>query len=353
MHQRKIAGKGLPVLALALVTSLVLTVFYACSGGSGSSDTSDGDSGTAAVASIEIVQEPDKTVYEEGEKFDPTGMVVDALLEDGTTESDVSFSYTKRALETTDTSVTITYGDAKAYQEVTVTYLGNNEQYSVANTPALDGSPLEGKTYMFLGSSVTYGYGSGGEAISDYLVKRNGCTAVKEAVGGTTLADIENSDGKANYVQRLETYIESEDREEYLDAFVCQVSTNDMYDSDNFGVVTDDDVTDIDAFDRTTTFGAMEYIVTRVSEVWDCPFVFFTNNNMGNANYEAMVDAALQIEAKYDSVTVLDLYHDEEFNDITSEEKSLYMMDYVHPTKAGYREWWLPEFEELLTELAA
>ena len=30
-------------------------------------------------------------------------------------------------------------------------------------------------------------------------------------------------------------------------------------------------------------------------------------------------------------------------------QRELYMADLIHPTKAGYREWWTPVFEKALT----
>ena len=60
-----------------------------------------------------------------------------------------------------------------------------------------------------------------------------------------------------------------------------------------------------------------------------------------------MVKGLYQIAEKW-NVTVIDLYSDEAFNDITEAERALYMSDPIHPTKAGYREWWLPKFEEAL-----
>ena len=60
-----------------------------------------------------------------------------------------------------------------------------------------------------------------------------------------------------------------------------------------------------------------------------------------------MVEGLYQIAEKW-NVTVIDLYSDEAFNDITEAERTLYMSDPIHPTKAGYREWWLPKFEEAL-----
>ena len=40
-----------------------------------------------------------------------------------------------------------------------------------------------------------------------------------------------------------------------------------------------------------------------------------------------------------------------EANNITDEQKSLYMADSIHPTQAGYLEWWTPVFENKLKEV--
>lgn len=55
----------------------------------------------------------------------------------------------------------------------------------------------------------------------------------------------------------------------------------------------------------------------------------------------------MELKDKYD-IGVLDLYHSKKFNDITPEQRELYMHDDIHPTKAGYREWWCPEMEKQL-----
>ncbi|MCD8325128.1 MAG: hypothetical protein LUC90_00115, partial [Lachnospiraceae bacterium] len=41
-------------------------------------------------------------------------------------------------------------------------------------------------------------------------------------------------------------------------------------------------------------------------------------------------------------------YNDEEFNDITSADRKIYMLDGIHPTKIGYRDWWTPYMREYL-----
>ena len=62
---------------------------------------------------------------------------------------------------------------------------GNYGEYSLKNTETEENSPITNKTIIFLGSSVTYGYGSMGVSFADYLEKTDGIHAVKEAVSGT------------------------------------------------------------------------------------------------------------------------------------------------------------------------
>lgn len=236
------------------------------------------------------------------------------------------------------------YGGETVEQNIKVTLKGNREEYSVAGTRETAGSPLAGKVIFWLGSSVTEGASSGQESMADFLAKKHGAQCIKEAVSGTTLADRANS----SYVSRLDQYLASDERAGHVDAFICQLSTNDKGFPDGFGAVTPADVRDAAAFDTATTFGAMEYIIATAKGTWDCPVYFYTNPPMDDENYETMVQALEELAEKW-GVTIIDLYRDQAFNDISEEERALYMADNIHPTKAGYREWWLPKFEEALS----
>lgn len=62
------------------------------------------------VASIAVTKEPNKTEYEEGDLFNPTGMVVTLTYQDGSTEETTAYSYApKSRLTKEDKAVTITY----------------------------------------------------------------------------------------------------------------------------------------------------------------------------------------------------------------------------------------------------
>lgn len=330
--------------ALAAVLALALTL-SACGAGAppAPADTASPPGSEApAVWKLTVAQPPERLDYEEGDSFDPAGVVIDAKLEDGTVVENVAYEgiIVNEPLTRTTLFAKFVYGGQTVEQKINVTLKGNREEYGVDCTQAVPDSPLAGKVLFWLGSSVTEGASSGGESMADFLAKKHGAVCIKEAVSGTTLADRSDS----SYVSRFDRCLASEERVEQVDAFICQLSTNDKGAPEGFGAVTPEEVRDAAAFDTSTTFGAMEYIIARAREAWDCPIYFYTNPPMEDEHYGEMVDALEQLAEKW-GVTVIDLYRDEAFNDLTEEERSLYLADRIHPTRAGYREWWLPKFE--------
>ena len=194
-------------------------------------------------------------------------------------------------------------------------------------------NPLKGRRIFYLGSSVTNGSAAGGVSFAEYIAERNGTEYVKEAVNGTTLTDRKDS-----YIERLCKV----KKDEKFDLFVCQLSTNDATLSKPIGkpALTDKP-------DTSTVCGAIEYIIAYVKETWACPVMFYTNSYYDNKNYVDMVDALYKIAELY-GIGIIDLYHDAEFNDIEKEQRAVYMADAIHPTEAGYLEWWTPKMEECI-----
>ena len=209
---------------------------------------------------------------------------------------------------------------------------GNYGDTALENVELKQNSVLNGKTVIFLGSSVTYGYGSMGVSFVDYLEAADGIIPIKEAVSGTTLADR----NEKSYVSRLKRI----NPELKPDAFVCQLSTNDATKGIPLGSVSEG--VELADFDTSTVAGAIEYIIFHVRLTWDCPIVFYTQAKYDSEQYGKMVDLLLQFQKKW-GITVIDLWNNEQINSITDEQRSLYLVDKIHPTKAGYLEWWLPE----------
>lgn len=209
------------------------------------------------------------------------------------------------------------------------------------NVETLDDSPLKGKKICYLGSSVTVGAHSLNVSFADYISKRNDCVGVKEAVSGTTLVD----NGKNSYIQRMKNNIS---KEEAFDLFICQLSTNDASKKKPLGEISDSK--NLDDFDTETVIGAMEYIIVYAEQTWDCPVVFYTGTKYDSAQYQQMVDALLKLKEKY-GIGVIDLWDDADMNAVSDEDYKLYMSDHIHPTQAGYLEWWTPKMEEYLYDL--
>ena len=215
---------------------------------------------------------------------------------------------------------------------------GNSSSYDMNTVEPLNNSPLKGKKVLFLGSSVTYGSASLQQGIPEYFAARFGCEYTKEAVSGTTLVD----NGKSSYVQRL---INNVDKNESYDLMICQLSTNDASKGKPLGEISDS--YQLSDFDTETVTGAMEYIICYAKETFGCQVVFYTGSRYESAEYAAMVKRILELEEKW-GIEVLDLWSDDEFNSISESERQLYMYDDIHPTKAGYRDWWCPEMERQL-----
>lgn len=211
---------------------------------------------------------------------------------------------------------------------------GNREEYGSKYIGTLQNSPLKGKNILFLGSSVTYGECSMQDSIPEYFGKRFECSYTKEAVSGTTLVDTDES----SYVSRL---LKNVDKADKYDLFICQLSTNDATQNKPLGYLSEN----LNGFDTSTIIGAMEYIIAYVKETWNCPIMFYTGSRYESAEYEVMVKGLYDLSRKW-QIGVIDLWSSDIFNNISDEDRALYMNDPIHPTKAGYMRWWCPEIEK-------
>lgn len=208
---------------------------------------------------------------------------------------------------------------------------GNDKKYAIENVKALTDSSIKNDTIIFLGSSITYGASAKGVSFVDYIAAETGCNVIKEAVSGTTLVD----ESEASYISRMLKI----DRDVHADIFVCQLSTNDASQNKKLGEIGES--TDISDFDIKTVAGAIEYIIAYARATWNSRVIFYTNPRYGSEKYGKMVELMNRIAEKW-GVTVIDMWNDAEFNNISEDEKKLYMADDIHPTQAGYYEWWTP-----------
>ncbi len=185
---------------------------------------------------------------------------------------------------------------------------------------------LKQKTVLFLGSSVTYGSAAGGISFADYMEEQCGLVMIKEALSGTTLADIDDG----SYVARLKKV----DRKLKMDLVIVQLSTNDA----GRGIPLAD------------TEAAIRFIADYVKKTWDCPLVFYTGTFFESAPYQAMVDLLRRLAEEY-GFRILDLWDDPAMRSVSEADYKRYMSDPVHPGPEGYRDWWTPKFIEFCRAL--
>ncbi|EEJ73027.1 SGNH/GDSL hydrolase family protein [Lactobacillus ultunensis] len=212
---------------------------------------------------------------------------------------------------------------------------GNSRKYSLNRVQTVK-SPLRNKKILFLGSSVTFGFGALGESFVDYLWKKDGVAAIKDAENGTTLVDQDTSYHGDSYVARFKEELD----ETRPDMMVLQLSTNDANTNQKLGKISTNS-----NYDTQTILGAIEFIISSAQNKWHCPILIYTNPFFDNSLYQKMVEETLEIAKKW-NIDVLDLYNNSAFK----KQDSLYMADAIHPTRAGYLEKWLPLFEVKLIE---
>lgn len=185
---------------------------------------------------------------------------------------------------------------------------------------------LTGKNLLFLGSSVTYGSASGGVSFADLMAQQLGCTCIKEAVSGTTLADLAPS----SYISRLKAL----DLPQKPDLFICQLSTNDA--TRNIPLA------DVER--------AIRRIVGHVQDTFGCPVLFYTGTFFESPAYRDMIDLLYRLREE-SPFHILDLYHDPDMCAVATDDYARYMSDPIHPTLVGYRDWWTPKFIEACRQI--
>lgn len=211
---------------------------------------------------------------------------------------------------------------------------GNASTYDFSSITPIDGNSWQGKTLAILGSSVAYGACSLADGPGEYIARRLDMRLVKEAVSGTTLADLDDS----SYVHRLDTRLPASLP---VDVFICQLSTNDASHGVPLGNAGDTDT--------HTVAGALKHIAETVRERWNCPLIYFTGAYFDSPRYQAMVDLLFEMQ-RIHGFGIIDLWNDAAWNAIPDDRRALYMHDPVHPTRAGYRDWWGPEMVRQLLD---
>lgn len=153
------------------------------------------------VSSIEMIKQPTKTSYVEGENFDPAGMVIEATYNDGTTEKinnkylEINYA-TGSSLTTDDTNVNISYGAGSIDVPVNVVSKKMSSIKVIHQPDKL--SYVAGQTFDLTGIVVEATYNDGTTAIiNDYSYSPS--TYLGSHIGNSLIGDI-NKDGNIDKV---------------------------------------------------------------------------------------------------------------------------------------------------------
>ena len=120
------------------------------------------DISTQSVVGIKVTTPPTKTDYLEGEKFDPTGMVVEIVYDDGTTSAINGYIYPTSKLTAGQNEVYITMGDY--YAIVPISVAGKVIDHIEITTPPDKVDYIEGEAFDVRGMVVTAFYNDGTSA---------------------------------------------------------------------------------------------------------------------------------------------------------------------------------------------
>jgi lysophospholipase L1-like esterase len=206
--------------------------------------------------------------------------------------------------------------------------------------------PLYGKKIAYLGSSITRGNQTNGKSFVEVIAGMVGNTYLKEAQDGTALADRDNS-----YVRRLENFDLAVSKPDIL---VVQFSTNDFAQGATLGTLAAGK--DINAIDKTTTVGAIEYIAARTAELSPDTKILFCANpiEMGWGARDAFAAGLLvlkdEIAPKW-GFTVLDMFTEGLTRTLTN--PTLNGSDQIHVSAHGYRYYFAPRMINAMVEMTA
>ncbi|MGI5895291.1 MAG: bacterial Ig-like domain-containing protein, partial [Candidatus Merdivicinus sp.] len=132
-----------------------------------------------ALSEIMVTTPPAKTDYYVGDTFDPTGMVVKAVYDDGTSEEVVDYTYNPATITADTSAITISYGGKTAEVPITLITL---DRIEITTQPSKT-EYVEGQMFDPTGMVVTAYYSDGfSKAVTGYTWDPETITADTTAV---------------------------------------------------------------------------------------------------------------------------------------------------------------------------
>ena len=154
------------------------------------------------LSSISIQNPPTKTTYNEGENFDPTGLILTLTYSDSSTENvsyasdSGNFSFSPAlsdSLTTSNTSVTISYGGKSTTQSITVNSTSQIDEPVLTPGAYASACTVNGKSGVKVGTSgnagdMTITVPSGADALSFYAASWKGSSDLTLSISGASVS---------------------------------------------------------------------------------------------------------------------------------------------------------------------
>ena len=208
------------------------------------------------------------------------------------------------------------------------------------STPGIGSDSLLGKNVLLIGDSVGSGAGWSGGFANLISEDFSGVTVNNASVSGALFA------GESIYYQ-MATAFQSGFVADYI---VVDGGGNDMLNDKSLGAL-DPDLYSADGygkeFDTSTLIGAFEHLVTNAQKFYpNAKIIFYnlyklhpTSTSVPYAKQRQVWELLREGCKKY-GVRYVDLYDEGNFTPNSTEQRDMFMYDWVHINEAGYRRFW-------------
>ncbi len=102
----------------------------------------------ASLTGIRVSEQPSRTEYNVGDTFEPAGMVVKSVYDDGTETVIDDYTYSEEALTVDDAAFELTYGEFKAYVSLKISYRLEAETLDQTGWLLKDDFQSAGRTFV-------------------------------------------------------------------------------------------------------------------------------------------------------------------------------------------------------------
>lgn len=209
---------------------------------------------------------------------------------------------------------------------------------------------LENKIIFNFGDSIAAGDGNGGKGYAELFAAKYNMICYDFAVGGATLGETESN----NITTQVNTALSKGIVPDYI---LIEGGTNDIASYNvPIGQISSD--YNINNFDKTTTIGGLEWIISTLkSNFPNAKMAFVSVHRMGSRGYSSQIErqGACVDTCKKWSVPIIDVFNRGnlntflgEYHKFTNPTESQPNGDRTHPNQLGYDTFYLPLIYETL-----